>query len=329
MEDDKLVKWRTFFLNNLGFILVTLVVIIYLFYGLVKLDETGKSAGQIIIDSSIAWIVGFVISRMLEYQGFLIGEKTDTVKRTKELHGKRTEEISADIDVLDDWCNEQNELALKVGRTQLLSDCGLKYDKFFRKDGTIIDENLFIAKSDINVVEERNKRKRKAIEKAINCKITPLSTNSLTTSYSTKKYDPYDFGLTKAEYTAKSTISSSIQKVVLGVAFGYFGIKLIEDFAWGYLIYTGIQVGVFLLLGAIVMLKAYFFVSEEQREAMIKKINNLEKFKNSDKSKYRIVETVIDEKEDEEPKVEEPKVDEPKGVEEVVYDGQQNEVRTT
>lgn len=287
MDDDKAVKWRQFFLNNLGFILVSMTVLIYLFYGLVKLDESGKTAGQIIIDSSVAWVVGFMISRMLELQGFLIGEKTDSVKRTRELHGNTTESISKDIEYLDDWCNDQNELALKVGRSQILSNVGLKYDYLFNADATVKDDRIYIEESKIKVIEERNKKKRKAIKDAINCKITPLSTNSLTTSYASRKYDPYDFGLTKAEYTAKSTGSAAAQKVALGIAFGWFSIKLIEDFAWGYLIYTGIQVGVFLLMGAIVMMKAYFFVTEAQREATIKKINNLEKFRNTDKTKYK------------------------------------------
>jgi hypothetical protein len=67
-------------------------------------------------------------------------------------------------------------------------------------------------------------------------------------------------------------------------------VKLIEDFSWGALIYTGIQTAIFLVIGGIALLKAYIFVTEEQREAMIKKINNLEKFRNTDKSKYRIKE---------------------------------------
>lgn len=287
MNDDKAMKARAFLLANLGFILVTVTVVIYLFYGWVTLDETGKTLERIILDSVIAWVVGFSIARMLEYQGFLIGDKNESVKNTKELHGKTTEDISPDIECLDDWCEEQNALALKTARTSILSEAGLKYDGYFRKDGTVIDENLETPKSKIKVVEERNKKKRAAVRRALDCKITPLSTNSLTTSYGSKKYDPYDFGMTKSEYTAKSTLSAAIQKVLLGIGFGYFTIQLIDDPEWGYLIYTGIQVGIFLLLGGITMVKAYFFVVEAQREATIKKINNLEKFKNIDKTKYK------------------------------------------
>jgi len=287
MNDDKAVRIRAFFLSNLGFILVSLTVVIYLFYGLVTLDETGKTAWQIIIDSAVAWIVGFSIARMLEYQGFLMGDKNESVQRTKELHGKTTMDISNDIEYLDDWCQHENELALKVGRTQILSAAGMKYENLFNSDGTMKDEAIEVKKSPIKVIEQRNKKKRKAIDDAINCKITPLSTNSLTTSYASKKYDPYDFGLTKAEYTSRSTMSAAIQKIILGVAFGFYSVELVKDFQWGYLIYTGIQVGIFLLLGGITMVKAYFFVIEAQREATIKKINNLEKFKNIDKTKYK------------------------------------------
>ncbi|NCC19391.1 MAG: hypothetical protein EOM29_10680, partial [Bacteroidia bacterium] len=274
-NEDKATKWRTFFIGNLGFILVTLTVLIYLFYGLVTLDQSGKSAERIILDSAVAWIVGFSIARMLEYQGFLIGDKNESVQRTKDLHGTVTEAVSKDIEYLDEWCNEQNELALKVGRSSILSEVGLKYSTFFRENATIIDEALDIPKSGIKVIENRNKKKRNAIQRAINCKITPLSTNSLTTSFASKKYDPYNFGMTKAEYTARSTVSAILQKIFLGIAFGYYSVTLIDDFAWGYLIYTGVQVSIFLLLGGITMVKAYFFVIEAQREATIKKINNL------------------------------------------------------
>jgi len=290
MSEDRIGKARAFFLNNLGFILVTVVVVVYLFRGLILLDETGKNAQQILIDSAIAWVVGFTIGRMLELQGFLSGDKAENVKRTKELHAQTTISVSKDIEVLDKWCEEQTALALKVARTQILSDAGLKYHTYFTDDGEIIDEALEIPVSENKIKEERNKAKRKAIHKAVACKITPLTTNSLTTSYQTKKHDPYNFGKTKAEYSRKSTIYAAIQKIILGVSFGYYGVKLIEDFSWGLLIYTGIQTAIFLVIGGIALLKAYIFVTEEQREAMIKKINNLEKFRNTDKSKYRIKE---------------------------------------
>lgn len=285
--DDKALKFRTFLLANLGFILVTLTVAIYLFYGIITLDKADKTVWDIIIDSAIAWIVGFSIARMLEYQGFLLGDKNDSVQKTKELHGQTTMDISPDIEYLDDWCEGENALALKVGRTQILSTVGMKYDHLFNADATVKEENIPIAKSSVKVVEARNKKKRKAVNDALNCKITPLSSNSLTTSYSSKKYDPFDFGLTKTEYTARSTISAALQKIFLGIAFGFYTVELIKDFQWGYLIYTGIQVSIFLLLGGISLVKAYFFVIESQREATIKKINNLEKFKNIDKTKFK------------------------------------------
>jgi hypothetical protein len=68
--------------------------------------------------------------------------------------------------------------------------------------------------------------------------------------------------------------------VTAGV-FGYYGIKLIEDFRWELLIWTGIQVVIFLIAGITKFFSAFFFIVDDMRAKKIKKIDNILKFKNA------------------------------------------------
>jgi hypothetical protein len=263
-----------------------LVAFVYLFYGLVTLESSGKSFVEIFISSFVVWIVGYSIGQLLTLQGILIGEKDDSVINTKKEHARVIENIGSDITYLEYFCAEQTAQALKTARASKLSSVGLKYQDFFTDDGYVKEENVDIPFSNDEVKEARNKKKREAIEEAIYMKVTPLTVESLTTDNG-NKYDPYDYGKDKTAYIKSVAIKAAIQKVAIGVGFGYFAIKLIQDFAWGYLYWTGIQVGIFLLLGSIGLFKAYLFVTDTQRQNRIKKINKLEQFKGTDMARYK------------------------------------------
>lgn len=274
--------------ENLGFIMAFVVAIVYLFYGLISLESSGKSLSEIIISSFVVWVVGYSIGQLLTLQGILIGEKDKSVQDTKIAHGKVIADIGDDIVYLETFCSDETANAKKTARAAKLSSVGLQYSNYFTDDGRVIEKNIIIPVSENEIIEARNKKKRKAIEEAIYIKVTPLTVESLTTDNG-NKYDPFDYGMDKFGYLRNVAIKSAISKVAIGVGFGYFAMKLIQDFEWGYLIWTGIQVGIFLLLGSINLFKSYLFVTDTQRQNRIKKINKLEQFKGTNKEKYKVV----------------------------------------
>jgi len=288
MKESWGTKLKKGMFENLGFIMAFLVAGIYLFYGLISLESSGKSLSEILISSFVVWVVGYSIGQLLTLQGILIGEKDKSVQDTKIAHGRVIEEIGDDIVYLENFCFDETANAKKTARAAKLSSVGLQYSDYFTDEGKVIEDNIVIPISENEIIEARNKKKRKAIEEAIYIKVTPLTVESLTTDNG-NKYDPFDYGMDKFAYLKGVAIKSAISKVALGVGFGYFAMKLIQDFEWGYLIWTGIQVGIFLLLGSINLFKSYLFVTDTQRQNRIKKINKLEQFKGTNKEKYKIV----------------------------------------
>ncbi|MDA3932051.1 MAG: hypothetical protein PF513_04870 [Tenericutes bacterium] len=282
-------NWGTTFrrgvFDNLGFIMTFLVAIIYLFYGLINLEESGKTLSEIIISSFVIWLVGYSIGQLLTLQGILKGEKEESVINTKEAHAGVIGDIGEDITYLEFFCSDETKNAKRTARASKLSSVGLHYEDFFTINGRVKEEKILIPVSDDEIKEARNKKKRKAIEEAIYIKITPLTVETLTTDNG-NQYDPYNYGKNKTEYLKSEAKKTAVAKLVIGLGFGYYAIKLVQSFEWGYLVWTGIQIGIFLLLGAIGLFKAYLFVTDTQRQHRIQKINKLEQFKGSNKQKY-------------------------------------------
>ena len=114
-------------------------------------------------------------------------------------------------------------------------------------------------------------------------KLTPLSAGELT-SEGGKQQDPFYFGRTKAQYEAQHSLGDLISKFGTAIIFGYYGVSLIENFDYARLIWTTLQVALFLVMGVIKMYQAYNFVVDEFRGRIVKKIDNLQKFDNYIKS---------------------------------------------
>ena len=279
-------KIKNFIFGNFGVIVVFIVAIAYLFYGLIEIDETGKTVTEIIMASGIAFMVGYSITQLLLLQGLIWGNKDQSVIDTKKAHGKTIASISDDIELLDYFCEDKTKDTIRIARISILSRVGLKYANFFDENGDVIEENINIPISNDEIIEKRNKTKRKAINDAIYVKIEPLTTDSLTTDNGVIN-NPYKFHDNQQTYQKKSAQKGAIMKVIMGIGFGYYGIELIRDFNWGYVLYTAIQLAIFLLNGGIRLIVAWFYVTDTLRQDRVKKINSLEQFRNTDKTKYR------------------------------------------
>jgi hypothetical protein len=109
-------------------------------------------------------------------------------------------------------------------------------------------------------------------------RLTPLTAGALTAD-TTKPLDPYDFGMDKHAYERRRDLSQLLSKIGCGLLFGYFGVRLLSDFSWDSLIWTALQVAAFLAMGAVAYMRAYFFVVDYDRHRIIRKIDNLQKFK--------------------------------------------------
>lgn len=272
-------KVRDFFKNNIGYFIVALVSGIYIATALITIKETGKTISQIIADGAIVLLLGLFINRIFDLQGMMNGDRDERVQNTVKLHGEMVIRISPYIEQLDDWCEMKNREALKIQRTKILASAGMKYDEYFDDDGVAKNFMPDAEKLKNKLTRADERRRIRCYRKALKLKLTPLTASTLT-SEGGRKQDPYFLGRTKAQYETRTGIMDIFSKVGTACIFGYYGVSLVQNFSYAALIWTSLQVAIFLAMGVIKMYRSYMFVTDEYRGRIVKKIDNLQKFEN-------------------------------------------------
>lgn len=272
-------KIRDFFRQNIGYFAVALVSAVYIATAFITIDETGKTVEQIIADTAIVFFLGFFINRIFDLQGMMNGDRDERVQMAISVHGETVVKISPYIDKLDDWCNIKNKENLKLQRTKILASEGMRYDDYFNEDGSAKELTPNQDKLKNKLLRKGEKARIRCFKKALHLKLTPLSAGGLT-SEGGKHQDPYNFGRTKQQYETRTSVKDLISKVAIALIFGYYGVRLIQDFSYANLIWNGLQVAIFILIGCIKMYNSFIFVTDEFRGRVVKKTNNLEMFYN-------------------------------------------------
>lgn len=276
-------KVKEFFKHNIGYLIVAFVSAVYIMTAFIAIDRTGKTVAEIIADGAIAFLLGVFINRIFDLQGLSNGDREERVQATKNEHGATVLRISPHIDKLDEWCERENAKNYKVQRTKILARVGLRYDDCFDGDGVAKEWTPSEANMANKVLRKIELKKLKGYSAAVNLKLTALSAGELT-SEGGKQQDPFYFGRTKAQYETHEGVFDIISKLGTAFIFGYYGVTLIQGFNYANLIWTSLQVAIFLVMGVIKMYQAYNFVVDEFRGRIIKKIDSLQKFENYIKS---------------------------------------------
>lgn len=261
-EKNLLNRAKEYVVDNIIVLVIAAMCIVYILLGLVNIVETDNTVREIIANGAIAFIFGVVLNFLLKIQGLNKGENDIRTIATNNLHGEVVEKATKYIDKLDTFCDNETRDMTKTIQTRILARAGIKYSDF--ENGTINYDIL-------------SKDKLKLVESAKKVKITPLTTNSLT-SINSQDSDPFRFKESKERYISRTSPLETILRAVFAFIIGYYTTSLIKDFSWSSLIWTFLQVTLFLGLGSITMYKAYFYVIDKIRGNTIKKINILNKF---------------------------------------------------
>lgn len=264
------------FRSNFGYIAVILVSAAYIATSFLTIESTGKSIPRIIADGVLAFIVGMLINRMFETQGVINGDADVRVIKATQRHADMVETVAPYLDELDTWCEIKNAEALARARRTYLSRNGMRYKDYFTEDGIPCP---FIPTESTRWKDRRaDYARRMHFEHAINIRLTKLSAGLLISDTGDPN-DPYFLGRSKQEYGTQSARRDMWSKLILAVLFGYYGVQLITGFSVANLIWTILQLTVFLLMGAIKMEQSYMFVTDEYRSRVNKKTDILQMFK--------------------------------------------------
>ena len=272
---------KRFIIKNIGIILTVLISVLYVFKGFYSLEESGKTVYEILGDGALSALVGFCISALLRQTGINYGNDDIEVLRTRSAHAKKTDEISPYMNLLDDFCELENKRVLREMRTRILAPQGLKYGDYFDEDGFFVKEYVPKEKELASKeLEKEYKRKirldKRALRRAQRLELTPLDSAALT-SEGAKVSDPFYYK-TNREYTHERSKSQIISKVLCGIVFGCYTFRFLQEATWQSLMWTALQVTLYLVFGAVEMLDAYMFVKTEGKGSILRKIDELEKF---------------------------------------------------
>ena len=257
-------KVGEFFKKNMFILGVVVISIIYILQGYIKIEETGKSILEIVASGAVAFIVGFLICKLLSLQGILKGEEDEKVKKTNKLFGETLEKISPFSHLLDNYCEKKTDIAYERVQRKIISSARIKFEDF--KNDNIDESKL-------------EKDQLKKLKKAKRLKITPLSSAALTTD-NDREEDPYNLGQTVATFMKRSDAKKLLSKLLTAVIFGYFGVSMILGAGCANLLWSAIQIAIFLVMGMIDYLKHYLFMTGVNRQRTLRKNNELEMFLN-------------------------------------------------
>lgn len=299
-------KAKNFTKKNMFAFLVVVACIAFLLRSYITIGQTGKTIPDIVADTVIGLIFAQSLSKMLGLQGLKDGEANEKVINTNNLHSTTVCSISSKIGELDGWCERKTEVERKSLQNKILRVGGIPIEEFTNywslgelperykskelKELEKMDkpnEDKSYSKKEtklhIKLVKKSWKsvprEKRKAIKRAKTLRITPLTQNGLTAE-EVNINDPLNLGDDKNKHIAKADAKRTITKIVTAFGFGYYGVKLVNSFSRESLIWTLIQLIIFLMLAFITYVQNFFYMTDTHRFRTIRKINYLEAFRN-------------------------------------------------
>ncbi len=259
------------FYKNAGYIAVVLLSLIYITSSLIIISKTGKTVGEIIATGALSMVVGILITGIFRSIGIQKGDGDERTQATEKLHSEMVDEIVPHIDMLDDYCEIENQKAMEKVRKKILAKEGLKYSDCFDKNG--VSQPL--------VADERAKnykKKLRAYNKAVNLKIKPLIGSNLTAE-GVNTDDPFNFGKTKKQYAASHNTSDLVVRGIMAIVFGYFSVAFASEVNFASIIWNTMQIIMYIAGGVMQMHNSCMWVINDYRHNKIRKIDILQKFK--------------------------------------------------
>ena len=282
--------------ESLGHAAILLLVAAYVGSALLTMSETGKTVGEIVRESFTYMLFCISIDHLFTLQGLMNGERDPLMAATKAEHAKAVDAIKEHINYLDSWCVIKTREALKNARERRLMSEGMSYTDYFDAQGRALGYRAPAMPPELypkpgepwqiavqrrerrRVFEHEERRRQRAYRAAVRMSVTPLLSGALT-GLVARRDDPYHFSASNAKYESEQVWRSAVWYVAVALLLGYYGVELIDNFAYQLLLLRALQVALALGRGVMRQRRACLFVTEKKRDELIHKIDILEMFK--------------------------------------------------
>lgn len=301
------------FIKFLGYPIVIVDIAIYFILSYVFVDGFQNNILTILVNGALLFIGAMIATTAMMNQGLLSGGETEKYKSTLEAHLKQKQKIYSKLNKLQPWLDYNYQELLKIGRSVYISSAGYDYDKVYTASGKFISSFKVDKPKPLEITKKWQKpfkpllklnrwvwsddwklyrEQKRYIKKAKRYKISRLTVSDLMNIDAGK--DPNNFGITEKQYIAKETGGSALSRLVFScflpcISWGFVGFNM-QTF-----LTQLVNIGLILMTALFSMFCAFSFKVKTHRNTIIKKINKMEEFDNSD---FEIKETVEEKKDD-------------------------------
>lgn len=265
IKEELTLKIQRWLKENVSIIALVILCVVYILYGIVTIDKTGKTVGQIVADGGVSFLVGFTIKCLMNNQGLTNGEQSQGYVNSRLHYLSLLDETSNIQHYLEIFCDMENEKSLVRVQKSILRTQNIKYEDF-------VNNNLDYSKLD--------KKQKKAVYKAREVKIHLINDAILLSDSQITLDLGKDLNVSKKSYLKSSNTTTLIIMLLIAFLFGYYGIDPQKGFNWHNAIWCAIQVAIYLALGTMQYFQGYSFMADTYKTALVRKANFLEKFKN-------------------------------------------------
>lgn len=287
-------------MRNMGYLIVALDIGIYFILSYIFVDGFQNNILTILVNGSLLFVGAMIATTSMMKQGLLNGGETQKYKDTLEAHLTQKQKIYPKLNILQAWLDWDYSKLMRIGRSIFINSAGYDYSEVFYENGKL-NTNFKIKKPEPLVITKKGQKpfkwlikffhwlfgddwkvyraKKRFIRKAKHYKVTRLTVSDLMNVDADK--DPNNFGMTEKQYSARETGSSAITRLVFScllpcISWGFVGFNL-ETFM------TQLMSIILILMTAIFsMFCAFSFKVNTHRNTIIKKINKMEEFDNSE-----------------------------------------------
>lgn len=268
MSDEKgpvIIKTQEMIKAYFPMLILVFSCLVYIGYGFATIKESGRSTFEIIASGFVSFVIGFTIKLLLGKQGLLAGEASELYQSTRLFYSKTLEQISPISQYLDAFCEEKNKQFLVKRQKEILRREGIEYKEEILKDTYL--GNL-------------SKEKKRCIEKARKANVKKITVSILLSDGESDKEENESLYTSQRSYEWKRNGKNAIMMLLCSVIFGYYVLS-IDNLSWSGVLWSSIQVALYLLMGSIEYSNGYYFKTQEYRNKIIRKCNYLEEFLNT------------------------------------------------
>lgn len=280
-KEERNKKIYDFIKGNIINAVILLTSVVYIFYGLVSIEQTGLTVAEVLAKAGIGIVVGFIIKECMGENGFNYGYRSEIWTENRDTYIETCNTAGEYMERVDNFyiCEEIDKK--KNYRRQNLTAAQMKYDWFFDKNGNYIKREIWSPRKAKRLGEKPEdvliltRHQKHILNKCLKVKIYNLNLFS-------------EYGIEVENDTKKEKTDKSQRRMMLGknglfaivsAVVGAYFIPLLNGWNWGLFIQSCVQIVIWISCGAVELYSNFNYICVEKVAKLKRKSELVIKFR--------------------------------------------------